>query len=81
MSEMNVEACCSTSLGVQRSRAFLIRKSRLGYEDLESLLQVLHPDRPGAVSLLRRACGVLPQHLDCICDVSDALDAPALAST
>ena len=30
--QMNVEGC-STSTKVQRSRAFLIRKSRLGYED------------------------------------------------
>ena len=46
-----------------------------------SLLQVLYPDRPGVVPLLRRGCGVLPQHLDTEYDISDALDAPALAST
>ena len=35
----------------------------------------------GAVSLVRHRCGVLPQHLEPIYDVSDALDAPYTAST
>ena len=35
----------------------------------------------GAVFLVHCRCGVLPQPLDCICDISDALDATALAST
>ena len=47
---------------------------------LWSLLQVSCPERLGAVSLLRRACGV-PQHLELMYDISDALEAPALAST
>ena len=34
----------------------------------------------GAVFLVHRHCGVLPQPLGCICDVSDALNAPDLAS-
>ena len=33
------------------------------------------------VSLLRHRCGVLPQHLDTVYYISDALYAPALAST
>ena len=32
----------------------------------------------GAVFLVHRHCGVLPQPLDCICDISDALDAHAV---
>ena len=35
----------------------------------------------GAVFLIHHRCGVLPQPLDCICDVSDVLDLPALALT
>ena len=33
----------------------------------------------GAVFLVHRRCGVLSQPLGCICNVSDVLDAPALA--
>ena len=35
----------------------------------------------GVVFLVYRCCGVLPQPLDCICDISNVLDVTALAST
>ena len=83
--KMNVRKNCRScpiSPRMQRSTGFLIWKvaARLvvvalfkcaGWSQLT----------PVAVSWLHCGCGVLPQHLDTIYDIPDALDAPALAST
>ena len=60
---------------MQHSSTFLIWKAVPWLRDLESLLHVLYPE---AVSLLCHCCGVLPQHLDYICDIPNGLDVPTL---
>ena len=66
---------------MQRSSAFLIWKVAPRLRDLVVSAACVYLELPRAVSLLRRGCGMLPQHLELMYDVSDALEAHALAST